>query len=334
MLPPIICKTDIRKAAHWRPRTEWQACPATFRRAVLVSLVGALGVALSGAPVLAADDVLIADFEQESYAPWTARGEAFGPGPAKGTLANQMPVAGFQGERLVNSYFGGDGTTGTLTSPAFRIERKFIAFLIGGGKNSEKLAIRLLVDGKVVRGATGGNDRAGGNEMLEPAWWDVAEFAGREAVIKIVDDATGGWGHINVDHIRQTNSQPRGLATDVEREFAGSARYLHLPIKNGAPKRVVTLLVDGGPLVRNDVELADGEPDWWAPMDVEAWRGKTLTLRVDKLPDDSRALSSIESGDSLKHADDLYQESLRGQLRFSPRFGWNNDPNGLVYYRG
>ena len=96
----------------------------------------------------------------------------------------------------------------------------------------------------------------------------------------------------------------------------------------------MTLLVDGKPVVRNDIELADGKPDWWAPMDVSAWRGKQLVLRVDKLHEDSTALGSIEQSDTLKDAEDLYREPLRGQFHFSPRRGWNNDPNGLVFYNG
>ncbi len=139
---------------------------------------------------------------------------------------------------------------------------------------------------------------------------------------------------ILVDHIVQTDVKPAGFATDVERTFEATARYLHLPIRNGAPKRVVTLFVDGRRVVRNDIELADGEPDWWAPMDVGAWRGRSLTLRVDRLPEDSGALQRIESGDTLKDAGDLYREPLRGQFHFSPQRGWNNDPNGCVYYNG
>jgi fructan beta-fructosidase len=92
-----------------------------------------------------------------------------------------MEVSGFKGRGLVNTFFKGDDTTGTLTSPEFRIERKFIAFLIGGGKNPEKLALQLLVDGQVVRSATGPNDQPGGSEALAPESWDVSEFAGKMA---------------------------------------------------------------------------------------------------------------------------------------------------------
>lgn len=55
---------------------------------------------------------------------------------------------------------------------------------------------------------------------------------------------------------------------------------------------------------------------------------------MNKLAADSTALSSIEPGDSIKGAENLYREPLRGQLHFSPRRGWNNDPNGMVFSQG
>ena len=282
----------------------------------------------------AGPDLLIADFEGESYGDWTVTGEAFGPGPARGTLPGQMPVDGFQGRGLVNSFYRGDATTGTLTSPPFTLQRQFIAFLIGGGKDAERTCLNLLIDGQIVRTATGPNDRPGGSETLARESWDVSEFAGKTAVLQIVDQATGGWGHINVDHIVQTDRKPPGLLTNARRTFTIAHRYLHFPIKNGAPKRVVTTLVDGRVVVRNDIELAPTEPDWWAFMDVSAWRGQTLTLEVDKLPEDSTALSAIEHSDTIKGGEDLYREPLRGQFHFSPRRGWNNDPNGLAFLNG
>ena len=281
----------------------------------------------------AADDLIIADFEGPDYGLWQVQGEAFGTGPARGALPGQMPVDGFRGQRLVNSFHQGDDSMGTLTSPEFRIERKFLSFLIGGGK-SDKLALQLVVDGNVVRSSTGPNDRQGGSETLAVDSWDVSEFSGATAILRIIDKATGGWGHLNVDHIVQTDTRPKGVRVDAERHFTADRRYLHIPIRNGAPKRLVTLLVDGRIVVRNDIELADGTPDWWAPMDVSAWKARELTLRVDKLPDDSTALSSIGQSDVLKDADDLYREPLRGQFHFSPQRGWNNDPNGCVFYRG
>ena len=279
-------------------------------------------------------DLLVADFEGETYGKWKTTGAAFGPGPARGTLPNQMDVDGYKGKGLVNSFYHADVSTGTLTSPPFTIERKFITFLIGGGKDQAKLRIDLLIDGKVVRASTGPNDQAGGSERLAQDGWDVGEWIGKTAVIQIVDLATGGWGHINVDQIVQSNRKPDLPITDAKREITIDKRYLNLPIKNGAPKRKTTILIDGRVMVTNDIELADGAPDWWAFLDASAWHGKRITFQVDKLAEDSQALSAIDQSDSIKDADQLYSEPLRGQFHFSSRRGWNNDPNGMVYFNG
>jgi len=281
----------------------------------------------------AADDIVIADFDGDTYGAWTAVGEAFGAGPARGTLPGQMTVEGFRGRGLVNTFRGGDGSIGTLVSPEFTIERPFITFLIGGGKDADKTALHLVVDGTVVRRATGPNDRPGGSETLEPDSWDVSEFTGRTAVIRVVDAATGGWGHVNVDQIVQTERRPPRLAP-ATRQFHIEKRYLAIPIKNGAAKRLVTAVVAGGPTVKNTIELADAEPDWWAVMEAGPWQGRNVTVHVDKLPEDSRALAAIEQTDTLKGGDNLYDEPLRGQFHFSPRRGWNNDPNGCVFFNG
>lgn len=148
-------------------------------------------------------DVVLADFEAADYGEWSATGEAFGTGPATGALDRQMQVVGYRGERLVNSFLRGDGTRGTLTSPYFDINRKYITFLIGGGNHPHKACLNLLVDGEVVRTATGRND-----EHLELGFWDVSALQGKPARLQIVDQVTGDWGHINVDHIVLTDKKP------------------------------------------------------------------------------------------------------------------------------
>ncbi|HTI71590.1 MAG TPA: GH32 C-terminal domain-containing protein [Candidatus Limnocylindria bacterium] len=293
-----------------------------------------LATLMTSAVIQAADPIIIADFEAENYGAWKVDGTAFGTGPAQGTLKGQMNVEGFRGKGLVNSFNGGDDSTGRLTSPQFKIERKFIGFLIGGGKNTEKLALQLLIDGQVVRSATGPNDQPGGSETLSQESWEVSEYLGKDAVIRIVDDAKGGWGHINVDQIVQADTKPKGLVSNAERQLTINARYLHLPIKSGARKRVVTLIVNGQAVVRNDVELADGTPDWWASMDTATLRGKTVTIQVDKIPDDSIGLSSIDQSDLIKDAGDLYHEARRPQFHYTSPRGWLNDPNGLVFFKG
>jgi uncharacterized protein (DUF608 family) len=156
------------------------------------------------------DAITFADFERSDWPDgWTAQGEAFADGPAKGTLPGQQPVTGFRGDRLVNSFRGGDATTGSLTSPAFTLTRRYVNFLIGGGPHdgSDEAAgvtgMFLEVDGRRVRSAHGE-----ASEALRWRHWDVSDLQGKEARIVIVDTSTVGWGHINVDQI-EFGDRPR-----------------------------------------------------------------------------------------------------------------------------
>ena len=160
-------------------------------------------------------DILMADFEGADYGAWKVEGEAYGKGPTHGTLPNQLPVSGFQGKGLVNTFLDGDRTTGTLTSPAFTLERKYLNFLIGGGGYEGKTCMNLLIDGKVVRSATGRN-----SEELDWTSWNVGADAGKTATLRIVDGATGDWGHINIDQVVQSNVRavPRIAAQELYNE--------------------------------------------------------------------------------------------------------------------
>ena len=140
--------------------------------------------------------VLPVRFEGTSFGNWAVTGKAFGSGPARGKLKKQGDVTGYRGKGLANSFHGSDRSKGTLTSPPFKIEKKFISFLIGGGKHARQTCVNLLVDGRPVRTATGNN-----KHKLEPVSWDVGKLKGKTARIQIVDSHGGGWGHIMVDEI-------------------------------------------------------------------------------------------------------------------------------------
>jgi fructan beta-fructosidase len=152
---------------------------------------------------LAADDIVIADFEGTDYAGWSATGHAFGNGPVHGDLPNQQKVDGYMGSGYVSSYVGGDDSKGTLTSPPFTINRQCISFLVGGGYHPGRACINLVVDGKVVATATGSDD-----EHLDWYTWDVSAVRGKKGILEIIDNETGQWGHINVDQIIQTDKPP------------------------------------------------------------------------------------------------------------------------------
>lgn len=183
--------------------------------ALIGFLAGLLPVGLVFAKDAERSDLILADFEQASYGDWTVEGNAFGTQPAMGSLPGQMAVSGFQGKRLVNSFFEGDKSTGTLTSPAIKLNRRYITFLIGGGGYEEETCLNLLVDGQVVRTATGPNRKPGGSERLQRVYWDVQDMQGKSGVLQIVDQRTGGWGHINVDDIRASDQKQGRPAEDI-----------------------------------------------------------------------------------------------------------------------
>ena len=120
------------------------------------------------------------------------------------------------GEKRINTFEGGpqgDDNTGTMTSPTFELAGDHVSFLIGGGRRTDgALQAELIVDGNVVRTQTGQNDGA-----LQWASWDVSEFHGQRASIRIRDEATGGWGHLTFDHVvvGDEAAQPRSDETSV-----------------------------------------------------------------------------------------------------------------------
>lgn len=147
----------------------------------------------------AGQPVPVCEFELPDYGEWQVAGNAFGNHPARGTLPGQQAVDGFEGNQLVNSFHNGDAATGTLTSPTFIIERNYLNFRIGGGDHPGQIALNLRIDNQVIRSSTGHD-----TEQLLWDSWDIRDFIGKAAVLEIVDDHTGGWGHILVDRIEQS----------------------------------------------------------------------------------------------------------------------------------
>jgi non-lysosomal glucosylceramidase len=199
-----VCPDNAPRYAGRVNRVNWQ-----IQRQGISAVFGAVRPSPSAAQPEERPPVVFADFEQSDYGGWIAEGEAFGKGPASGTLPNQQHVSGFKGKGLVNTYLGGDDRLqGRLLSPEFIIEWPWISFLVGGGNHPGRTCMNLVVDGQIVRTTTGRN-----REQLEPENWPVQEFLGRTARVEIVDRESGGWGHINIDQI-EFRDQPAGASLE------------------------------------------------------------------------------------------------------------------------
>lgn len=151
-----------------------------------------------------AEEITIGRFGSADYGDWKATGTAFQKGPASGDLLTKLEIENAGDASVASSEIEGDGPMGTLTSPDFAISKKYVAFRIGGGNYETHTCVNLLIDGKVVRSATGWR-----SDYLMPMSWDVSRWLGKTAQMQIVDAASGDWGHINVARFVQTDQPER-----------------------------------------------------------------------------------------------------------------------------
>lgn len=281
----------------------------------------------------AASDLLVADFEVDSFGDWKVSGEAFGKAPAKGALPGQMPVSGFLGSALANGYHGGDDSTGTLESPPFKIERKHLNFLIGGGKFPGETCIDLVVDGKVAFTTTGIHNQPGGSERLEWQGWDTTGLIGKSAIVRVTDKRKGTWGHLTVDHIVQSD-EPKVVA--LNKEFTVNARYLVWPVtRDTRQKQRFYFTLEGAPepFLYSDICLSNN-PDFWVFTDLAGYQGRKITVKGSVPGVLTTAWEKVKISDTFPGEGELYREPLRPQYHFTSRRGWLNDPNGLVWHDG
>ena len=163
-------------------------------------------------------------FDDPTYGEWVTTGDAWGAGPTFST---------FEGKRRVaSSAVGGLDAKGTLTSPAFRLSRPYLVFLVGGG-NSPAERVRLRVDGAVVATTSGLQ-----GDALDWVSWDVRKYAGREATLELVDDGGGPYGYLVVDHVAQSDvpartSADRARWLDYGKDYYAAVSFGNLPSKDG-----------------------------------------------------------------------------------------------------
>lgn len=176
----------------------------------------------------------------------------------------------------------GDTPIGTLTSDLFIIAGSNISFLVGGGADISRVRAELLIRATSTNHTRYQNLRepdgglfsypsfllpdgeyfqlrvAGGNnsERMERTTWPINDLVGEQARIRIVDNSTGGWGHINVDDFSFDGSTP---------VTAGDVEITGIEITQGIqvyPGNSIPLVGDKPTLLRVFVKTRDPGDRW------------------------------------------------------------------------
>ncbi len=197
------------------------------------------------------------DFETGTLADWTAEGDAFRGQPLEGDRVHRRRGdmhSRHAGRFWIGTYdVGGDRLKGTLTSVPFRVTRPFATFLVGAGSHAGTRVELVRKDtGKVVFRASGDDI-----EDMERVVADLTEQLGKEIVIRLVDEETVGWGHINFDDFRLHDTKP---AVPTRRRASGIDVYEHAGLGPDEAARAMT--VPPG----FKVTLFAGEPDVVQPI--------------------------------------------------------------------
>jgi putative membrane-bound dehydrogenase-like protein len=152
------------------------------------------------------------DFESGSLVNWTAEGDAFRDQPIKGDTVSARRNDMFSdhvGEFWIGGYEKhGDVPKGVLTSAPFKVTAPFASFRVGGGSSADT-RVELLKEGesKPFFQASGRD-----NEAMTTVVVDLAKMQGQTMTIRLVDESSAGWGHLNFDHFRFHLKKPAELS--------------------------------------------------------------------------------------------------------------------------
>jgi putative membrane-bound dehydrogenase-like protein len=153
------------------------------------------------------------DFETGTLKDWTATGAAWDQQPFKGEIAGNKDRPFQEGKKSLHTgewWLGGyerfrDAPTGTLTSVPFKVTHAWCSFLLGGGAHAETRVELVREEGDQVFFRISGVDR----EEMRPVAVNLQGYNGQKIYIRIIDEHTGGWGHVNFDDFRFHRRRPR-----------------------------------------------------------------------------------------------------------------------------
>ncbi len=147
-------------------------------------------------------------FEDGTIHDWTPEGDAFQGQPIHGDVVHARRgdmSSRHEGEYWVGSYERkGDVPQGTLTSHPFVAAYPYASFLLGGGSHPETRVELVRKSNGEVFFHTSAED----TEDMKPVGVDLTKLKDQEIFIRLVDQHSGGWGHLNFDNFQFHATKP------------------------------------------------------------------------------------------------------------------------------
>lgn len=182
----------------------------------LFLLIACNGFSQPVAPMDATGRTLNLDFETGDLQDWSVEGRAFQGQPIEGDTVEPRRgnmKSGHKGNHWIGGFEKhGDRPKGTLTSVPFKVTHPYASFLVGGGQQYDTRVELVLADGdKVIAEVAGKN-----TETMDQAVVVLRAYEGKEIYIRLVDNHSGGWGHLNFDHFRFHSERPGPLTPSIK----------------------------------------------------------------------------------------------------------------------
>lgn len=177
--------------------------------------------------------------------------------------------AGWAGRSL------GNDALGYAKSYPFTVEADTLSLLVGGGDRPADAYVALYraSDDSLLFKETGRNI-----DTMDRRVWNIRPYRGQSVYVKVVDNATGVWGHINCDEIEEYFAAPDTIAPLVtvlrpnggEVFYTGEMDTITWTATDvwGVDSVSVYYSADGGstfPFLIATGEPNDGELDWLVP---------------------------------------------------------------------
>lgn len=110
----------------------------------------------------------------------------------------------------------------------------------------------------------------------------------------------------------------------------GKCSFLMLPIQEDSKEARVRATDAAADVPKMDIRLAMDEVDYYVPFELTGNRG-THSIIIEGLDQNALCWKCLKTADKIEFKN---SEEFRPQYHHTPKTGWMNDPNGMVYKDG